>query len=379
VAALAAASDGDTLLLRAGQHPGPIEITRRVRLQGEPGAVIQGDGHGVPLTLAADGIEIRGVTVRGSGADLAKDDAVILLREAEGITVADCNIEARAFGIYLQAGGKHRIVDNVIVGDASLKRERRGNGVHLWHTTHNEVRGNRMKTTRDGVYLSFAHDNLIEGNSGSGLRYGIHYMYSERNRLRLNRFSGCTGGIALMYSMNNTIEDNVTENNSQFGILCQQLEHSKLRRNRVTLNGRGFFIENSARNHFERNQIKSNGVGVFSTAGSEQNVFVANRFDSNLVQVFEDRPGNNSFDEAGRGNYWSDYAGFDWNSDGVGETPYRLQTATSALLARRPETRWFWRSPLLALLDWWDARVQLASSSSLDRYPLLGFEVEPAP
>ncbi|MEE8366861.1 MAG: nitrous oxide reductase family maturation protein NosD, partial [Thermoanaerobaculia bacterium] len=72
-----------------------------------------------------------------------------------------------------------------------------------------------------------------------------------------------------------------------------------------------------------------------------------------------------------RGNFWSDYAGFDWNGDGVGETPYRLVTAASALLARRPEARWFWMSPILTLLNWWDARLKLPAVGSFDPFPLI--------
>ena len=200
-AVLARAAPGDTVRLAAGVHPGPITVETPIRLVGAPGAVLEGPGTGSVLTLAADGIVVSDLTVRGSGADLARDETVILIREAADVTVERCRVEARAFGIYLQAGSDHRILDNVISGDVSLAIARRGNGIHLWKTVGNDVRGNRLNGVRDGVYLSFAHDNLIRDNRGTALRYGIHYMYSERNTLTGNRFSGCTGGIALMFSM----------------------------------------------------------------------------------------------------------------------------------------------------------------------------------
>lgn len=376
-AVLSRAALGDTLKLAPGVHPGPITIDRPVRLEGAPGAILQGPGAGTVLTLTADGTAVSGLTVRGSGADLARDEAVILIVEARDVTVEKCRVEARAFGIYLQAGGGHRILGNEVVGDTSLKVARRGNGIHLWKTEHNEVRGNRLVAVRDGIYLSFAHDNLIHGNRGNGLRYGIHYMYSERNSLTENRFAGCTGGIALMFSMRNRIERNETVDNRDFGILCQQIEHSHLEGNRAAGNGRGFYLENSAGNRFVDNRLEGNGVGAYFTAGSEQNVFTGNRFSGNLVHVFEDRvfegrAGANAFFDQGRGNFWSDYAGFDWNGDGIGETPYRLSTAASALMARRPVARWFWMSPALALLDWWDARLATPGADSFDPFPLVG-------
>lgn len=377
--ALAAARLGDTLHLETGVHRGAFVIDRRLRLVGEPGATIAGPGEGDVLVLAADGIEVAGLTVRGSGKDLSHDDAVIRLREASGITVADCTVYARAFGIYLQAGGEHTIRGNVVHGDATLPSAERGNGIHLWNSVRNTVADNELVDTRDGVYLSFAHDNRIVANRASGVRYGIHYMYSERNDLFDNRFARCVGGIALMFSMKNRIARNVATTNRDFGILCQQIEHSQLEANVVAGNGRGFYVQNSADNRFVNNRIAENGVGVFLTAGSERNVFTENEFDRNLVQAYPGRAADNAWSDAGRGNRWSDYTGFDWNGDGVGETPYRLQTAASALLARRPEVRWFWMSPVLTLLDWWGNQVAAHDPYAFDRAPLTGAAGAPPP
>ncbi len=323
------------------------------------------------LTLLTGNISISGITVRGSGADLSQDDAVILLREAKSITVENCRIESRAFGIYLRGGGGHHILHNQIQGDASLPSARRGNGIHLWHSERNEIRDNKLVDVRDAVYLSFAHENLIAENRADHVRYGIHYMYSERNNLRKNHFANCTGGIALMFSMGNQIEGNHLINNRDFGILCLQLERSVVAQNLIQSNGRGLFLEHSANNRFQQNRLLTNGVGVFVTAGSEQNVFTENSFQNNLVQAFQTHPNDNDWFDGGRGNEWSDYSGFDWNHDGIGETPYKLQTTASALMARRPLTRWFWESAVFALLDWWEGFVVSPKNSSFDPVPLM--------
>lgn len=369
-AALETSGDGDTLLILPGVHRGSQTIERQVRIEGTPGAVIEGDGTGTVLTLAADGIVLSGLTVRGSGADLSRDDAVIRIRDAHGVTIERCKVLARAFGIYVEAGSFNRVLGNRVRGDAALTPSRRGNGIHLWKTTGNEIRSNRLRDVRDGVYLSFAHDNVIGENEGMGLRYGIHYMYSERNRLVANRFRGCTGGIALMFSMDNRIERNETVGNRDFGILCLQLERSTVRANRMARNGRGLYLQNSAANTLIENHIEENGVGVFLTAGSERNEFGDNRFLRNLVQVYEDHPGDNRWTIAGRGNFWSDYVGFDWDGDGIGEAPYRVHTTTSALLARYPAARWFSMSPTFALLDWWGAHLPSFDPRSIDDRPL---------
>ena len=135
-------------------------------------------------------------------------------------------------------------------------------------------------------------------------------------------------------------------------------------------NGRGLYLQNSAVNSLTDNRLEENGVGVFMTGGSERNQFSDNRFERNLVQVYEDHGGDNSWTIEGRGNFWSDYAGFDWNGDGIGEIPYRLQTTTSALMARRPAARWFWMSPMFALVDWWNTQTVMTDPLSIDSAPL---------
>ncbi len=369
--ALSEAQPGDWLRLLPGIHEGLFQVDKRLRIEGTEGAILQGPGSGTVLILAADGIELSNVQVRGAGADLSQDDAVILLMQVRGVTVRDCVVGAAGFGIYLREGGNHRILDNRIVGEVSLPTNRRGNGIHLFHSADNTVQGNTTVDVRDGVYLSFAHDNEIRDNHGRGLRYGIHYMYSERNVLEGNSFSGGVGGIALMYSLDNQLRGNVLSDNRDFGILCLQLERSDVVANTLSANGRGLILQNSAGNRLRHNEIIGNGVGVYLTSGSERNVLAGNRFRRNLVHVYQDRAGVNAWSASARGNYWEDYAGFDWNNDGVGDTPYRLQTAASALLAHQPAARWFRMSPALALLDWWQARVGGVSAAGLDRFPLM--------
>jgi len=196
-------------------------------------------------------------------------------------------------------------------------------------------------------------------------------MYSERNLLQQNRFSACIGGIALMYSKGNRIVGNELAANRDFGILCLQLEGSRVAGNRLRGNGRGLLLQNSGTNELTGNELAGNGIGAYLTSGSEDNLLAGNRFLRNLVQVYQDHAGTNAWFREGRGNYWSDYTGFDWNGDGVGDSAYQLQTASSALLARRPAARWFWMSPALALLDWWQSRLAMPPLDAIDRFPLI--------
>jgi nitrous oxidase accessory protein len=64
---LAAATDGDTLLLASGTHRGPIVIERSITVRGEDGAVIDGGGEGTVITVAAPKVRLENLTISGSG------------------------------------------------------------------------------------------------------------------------------------------------------------------------------------------------------------------------------------------------------------------------------------------------------------------------
>lgn len=370
-AALADARPGQVLVLARGVYHGPVTIgVSSLTIRGAKDAIIDGGGNGTVLTIAADAVAVEGITIRGAGADLSNNDSVVLIRDVHRVLVRRCRIEARAFGIYVRGGGDNLIVDNEVRGDAALARSRRGNGIHLWHTERNKVLGNTLAEVRDGLYFSFAHRNVVCGNRAAGVRYGIHYMYSDDNTVSGNRLERCLGGMTLMFSRRNLFAYNRTLGNRRFGMLLLSIDNSRFVGNLSAHSDRGVVLENSNANRFERNRIVENGIGMLVTAGSDGNVFAGNSFEANLVQAHIAHGGANLWAEHGRGNFWSDYAGVDLDGNGVGEMPYRLESGTSALMATRPEARWFAMSPAIALLDWFQARVVGAGRGSVDPAPL---------
>jgi hypothetical protein len=82
------------------------------------------------------------------------------------------------------------------------------------------------------------------------------------------------------------------------------------------------------------NNFQNNYEGILVNTNQEiffGNVFCGNNFDHNSVNVVipyirNYSPDSNRWDNGSVGNYWSDYSGSDSNGDGVGDTPYLLQT-----------------------------------------------------
>lgn len=54
----------------------------------------------------------------------------------------------------------------------------------------------------------------------------------------------------------------------------------------------------------------------------------------------------------GRGNYWSDYLGWDRNGDGLGDVPYEPNDNVDRLLWMYPQVRLLMNSPSIEMLRW---------------------------
>lgn len=355
--AIAIAKSGDTILVTGPtvfhEH---VVLDKPLHLLGTNSPVIDAGGAGTPITIQAEGASVRGFTVRNGGRDLGAFDAGIMIA-AGGVTVADCRVEGGGFGLYIRGVNDCRVEHNTVLGDTNVPPAQRGNGIHLWKTRHNVIAGNSIAGTRDGAYFSYADDNLIVSNRIEGTRFGIHYMYSHQNRLVGNTLDRNAVGAALMFARDCVVEGNRAFANRRHGILLMQVEHSRLARNTVWGQNRGFFVQLAVQNRFEENVIANNDIGLYLSNGSEENVFTGNSFLRNTDQVWQ--PPNevakgwqaaNQFSDRGRGNFWSDYTGADADQDGVGDTPYHETDLFGYIVDRHPEARVFALSPALALL-----------------------------
>jgi nitrous oxidase accessory protein len=198
---------------------------------------------------------------------------------------------------------------------------------------------------RDGVYFDHADFNLVEDNEFSHLRYGVHYMYCEDNRFFRNIFRDSVGGVAVMYTERVVFRDNQILNNREgynaFGLLFKDALDSVAEGNVIVNSVNGIFLDSSHRIKIRNNLVAYNDVGIMFYASSLENSFGGNDFVGNLATLHTVGRINADWTPDGLGNYYSDYAGYDVDGDGIGDTPHRLQDAFEYLEGSRPLLRLF--------------------------------------
>lgn len=385
---VAAAPPGATVIVPAGVHAAHLKLDKPVTLVGVPGAVLDGGGQGDVVRIGASGVSVRGLVIRNSGTDLTATNAGIFVeRQARYVTLQDNRIEETLFGVYLDGASNVRVLHNVIRGMRALRVADRGDGIHMWNDSGCTIEGNDVAGSRDGIYVYVSPHNTIARNVVHEVRYGVHYMYSQDNLLLGNVSRGNLAGFALMSSDHLRVLGNIAEDDQAYGILLNYISHSELAGNRVyrisgqdddaggTIEGgegRALFVYLSQSNRIHDNLLAASQIGIHVTAGSEDNLLWGNRFVDNRVQVKYVQNLAQEWSARGRGNYWSDYLGWDLDGNGIGDVPFRPNDGVDVLLWKYPAARSLMSSPSILLMRYVQRAFPVFTPAAVqDSHPLM--------
>ncbi|MDF2970430.1 MAG: nosD [Microvirga sp.] len=413
------AADGDIVRFRTGEHRGPIRITRKVTVEGEPGAILVGPGKGSVVTVSAPGAVVRGLTIRGSGTDLEKMDAGIFVEKtASGALIEENRAEGNLYGIYLHGAENSIARGNTIIGIQDGRLNEAGNGISVWNATGAKVLDNEVRFGRDGIYVITSRRNVFSGNRFRDLRFAIHYMYTNDSEITDNVSINNAVGFAMMFSSRLKISGNVSDGDRDHGFLFNYANGSQITGNTVlgrlqpaerwtSAGTRGkddkehglpapdaaelapsadarpgptkcVFIYNANQNKFRDNWFEGCEIGIHFTAGSERNDMVGNAFIRNRNQVKYVSTRYLDWSKDGRGNYWSDNPAFDLNGDGLGDSAYRPNDLVDKVLWTAPQAKVLMNSPAVQVIRWAQAQFPaLLPGGVVDSKPLMAPPTRP--
>lgn len=409
------ASPGDVVTLLSGEHKGPLDIRKTLTLNGVPGAVLLGSGHGSVVTLRAPNSVVRDLEIRGSGTDMeAMDAGVFVTKTARAAIVEGNAIVGNLYGIYLHGAPNSAAIGNRIVGMREGRMNEAGNGVSVWNAPGAKVIDNDISFGRDGIFAVTSKRNVFSGNRFRGVRFAIHYMYTNDSEISGNVSLDNAVGYAIMYSSRLTVTDNLSDGDRDRGLLLNYANGSHIAGNVVrgrpqseerwrtagrqngehdspagavsaaeeaeapSISGtrigpeKCVFIYNANKNVFRDNWFEGCEIGIHFTAGSEGNTMSGNAFVRNRNQVKYVGTRDLDWSVDGRGNYWSDNPAFDLDSDGIGDALYRPNDLIDKVLWTTPQAKVLVNSPAVQVIRWAQAQFPaLLPGGVVDSRPLM--------
>jgi len=190
-----------------------------------------------------------------------------------------------------------------------------------------------------------------------------------------------------MQSHHLDVQYNVSTHDLNYGVLMNFITYSKIKNNRIMnvrqgrnaagdliagAEGKALFIYNSVFNDIENNQLKGSDLAIHVTAGSENNKIHGNAFVGNRNQVKYVSNRKQEWSVEGKGNYWSDYLGWDMDNDGLGDTQYTPNDGIDKLLWKFPNARVLFNSPGIILMRWVEEQFPVLKKPGItDSFPLI--------
>ena len=362
---------GTVLRLPPGTYSGPASITKPLTLEGNGKVVVDGGGKGTVLTIKADKVTIRGLTLRGSGDSHDAIDGAIMVAEGNGLLIENNVIEDVLFGISL-----HRTTDSVIrhnrIRSRGASSADRGDGLRLWYSMGNRIENNDIAQIRD-ITVSNSPHNRYTGNTIRDSRRAFNFLFSHRSLVERNILEKNSTGIIALNSNGLIIRGNRilhAMDASGAGIALKETSAALVVDNEIVHCAHGIMADSPMdainRIVFINNVIAHNITGVYFYGAKGGHIAINNTFRSNLwpVTIIGDGDPMNDF---WWGNSWDNYEGFDLDGDGLGDKPHELYAWADRIWMETPSATFFRSTPVLELLDFLERLAPFSSPSLILR------------
>lgn len=375
------AKPGSLIILPPGIYKGNIIIRKPLIIDGKnQKAIIEGSGKGTVISVKSSYVTLKNLTIRNSGSHHYKINSGVSLINVNHCNVLHCRFINDLFGINMEKANNCNVSYNYITSKPRAIGLR-GDALKLWYSNHNILEHNYVTKSRDFV-IWFSSGNQIKYNYGQYSRYSLHFMYDGKNIVEHNLYKHNMAGIFFMYSDDTVIKDNTIEDSmgtEGIGIGFQAASNFEVQDNTIIHCSRGLWLNRSAYNlgahdHFYNNKLFYNNIGVKLLLRCKRNIFKGNIFKGNIEDVVNESATYSKFAKYNTwsGNYWDRYEGFG-GDNGVGNTPYIDYLYANKIWISHPNTRFFYGSPVISLMDFIDKIAPLSQPVIVlvDKHPAM--------
>jgi len=363
---------GASIRLPPGTYAGPAVISKPLTLDGDGKVIIDAGGRGTVLTIKADHVTLRGLTLRNSGDSHDKLDGGIMADGSE-LLIENNVIEDVLFGISL-----HRTTGSVVRANRIRSRPvasaDRGDGLRLWYSTHNRIEDNDIAQIRD-VTVTNSPRNRFTGNRIRDSRRAFNFLFAHRSLVDRNHLENNSTGIIALNSDGLIIRNNRVVHAmdaSGAGIALKETSAALVENNEIVHCAHGIMADSPMdpinRIVFIGNLVAHNITGIYFYGARGGHIAIGNTFRSNLWPVTIIGDGD-PLNDTWLGNYWDEYEGFDRDHDGFGDRPYELLAYADRIWIETPAAKFFRNSPVLELLDFLERLAPFTAPALILRDP----------
>jgi hypothetical protein len=213
------AAPNATIRLLAGTHTenNAVVINRKVRLTGEPGAILSLGGFFGLVVSGADGTIVEKLTIVNAGASLA----ALAVENADHIQIRNNAFSGFSFSVVLEQADHAKVTGNSMTGNGG------GHGVTVINGDYVNVSGNDIAGMLFGVWACDRKGKCV-GNRVESSLVGIILC-----KVPAGSFPLGTGGGGSEYPGNNWQVTNNTSNGNLYGYLViDGANHNTLSNNR---------------------------------------------------------------------------------------------------------------------------------------------------
>ena len=339
-------NDG-VLQLEATTYTGPATVTKPITIIGQDGTVIISDKIGLSILNTVN------VTLQQ-----LKFETTLQPIQANNVT--NLTVERMAFNL-LEEGIELKNIDqlilhsNRVIGLKEAHFSRKPNGYEIYESSNITVDDVTVENVQDGMYFERSKEIAVTNTHAENGRYGLHFMYGDNITLQHNTVINNVTGLMLMIINNLEVTNNeivrqlALNSNGMYiyDVANGRIQHNVFRENTVAT------VWNRVTDTlFENNEFQSNGTVIESERSPEVKM-TDNVFQGNILVARSDKQGF-----VLQSNTYDDYDGYDFNKDGIGDTPHQTYTSFGQWMVRKPVYQYFIESPSVVLLNKMDNETE---------------------